>query len=171
MKPNPYTLAIAAGGVGVLLLALLIWKKGGIAGAAKSIGAGAVDAAGGVVSGGVGAIGATVGLPTPDETTTDPAVVRWIIDTHGYLTASKWAGAVALAKAAFMDAGSGTPPPAGSTLARALPAPEATYTTMPTGQAYAPTWADVSGQSFADLAKPGSTLGTYTGAGWIQPGF
>lgn len=115
-----YAVPIAFVGVG--LVAFYVWKKGGIAGAASAVGAGAVNAAGGAVSGGVGAIGASVGLPTPDQTTTSPAVARWLIDNIGHGFASQWAGAMAYAKALFMEAGSGTPPTAGSDLGRAAAA-------------------------------------------------
>lgn len=123
VSPTVAVAAVAVAGVG-----LAVWwvsRRGGVGEAASAIGAGAVnaavDAAGGLVSGGVGAIGQTVGLPTPAQTTTDAAVARWIIDQHGYFEASKWASAPALARAVFMDSGSGTPPPAGSAAAVGLP--------------------------------------------------
>jgi len=121
MKPNS-VLALAAVAA-VAGLAFYAWRKGGIAPAAQALGAGVVNTAGNVASGAVGAVGAAVGLPTPSETTTDPAVARWIIDNHGYMTASKWSGAPALLKASFMSEGSGTPPAPGSAAAKALGAP------------------------------------------------
>lgn len=45
-------------------------------------------------------------------------MARWLIDNAGHMKASKWSGAVAYGRALFMDAGSGTPPPAGSDVAR-----------------------------------------------------
>lgn len=95
---------------GAAAAGLWIWSKGGISNAAAAVGAGAVNAAGSAVSGGVGAIGSAVGLPTPDDTTTDAEVARWLIDNVGQFEASKWAGAPAYIKAQFMDAGSGKPP-------------------------------------------------------------
>jgi hypothetical protein len=121
MRPGLVSVAVLAGALGVGLVAFYVWKKGGVTGAAKAAGTAAVDAAVGVSSGVVGGIGSAVGLPTPDETTTDPAVSRWIIDNYGWFTATKWSGAVALARAMMMGEGSGTPPPAGSAIAEALP--------------------------------------------------
>lgn len=128
---NPQTLLIGAALVGV---AWYVWRKGGIVQAATAAGTAAgaavVNTAGAVASGAVGAVGASVGLPTPDETTTDPKVARWIIDREGYFEASKWAGAPALARAMFMDAGTGTPPPANSAAGRRFlgaAAPVASY--------------------------------------------
>jgi len=100
--------------------ALYVWKKGGVAQAASSIGAAAVNVAG--AAGAVGAIGSSVGLPTPDQTTTDPKVARYLVDRAGWLFASKWSSAGALFTAASMNVGSGTPPPAGGPIAAALPA-------------------------------------------------
>jgi hypothetical protein len=102
--------------------ALYVWKKGGVAQAASSIGAAAVNVAGAAASGAVGAIGSSVGLPTPDQTTTDPKVARYLVDRAGWLFASKWSSAGALFTAASMNVGSGTPPPAGGPIAAALPA-------------------------------------------------
>ena len=110
--------------VGLLVVAgagvagLWIWKQGGIANAAASLGAGVVNTAGAVVSGGVGAIGSAVGLPTPADTTTEAEVARWLIDNVGQFEASKWAGAPAYLKAQFMAAGSGKPPAADSPAGR-----------------------------------------------------
>lgn len=108
-------LVIAAAAVAVL--ALYVLKKGGINAAATSAGAAVVEAAGSAASGAVGAIGSGVGLPTPTQTTTDPQVARWLIDHHGYWTASLWSGAWALAQALTLPAGSGTPPAQGSAIA------------------------------------------------------
>jgi hypothetical protein len=106
-------------GVALLGVAFWVYKKGGIAGAASSAGAAVVNAAGSAAGGAVSAIGSSVGLPTIDQTETDPAVARWIIDQYGYFEASKWCGAVALAKGAFMDSGTGTPPASNSAFAQA----------------------------------------------------
>ncbi len=129
--------AIAAGAA-----ALYVWRKGGVAAAAEGLGELAVDAVGGVASGVVGGIGASVGLPTPSDTTTDAQVARWIIDNVGWFAASKWSGAPALFEAMGMPEGSGKPPPPGTpayaefvtnrTAAPApAPAPSATSTTWP----------------------------------------
>lgn len=117
---NLNSVAVLAVVVGVGAVALYVWKKGGIANAATSAGGAAVDAAEGVAVGVVGGIGERVGLPTPDETTTDPAVARWIIDNYGQLQASKWASAWAYARAQFMSEGSGTSPVVGTPLANYL---------------------------------------------------
>lgn len=113
---------MAVGAVG-----LWVWSKGGIKGAAKAAGGAAVDAAGGVATGVVDGVSGAVGLPTTDDTTTDAAVARWIIDTHGYFTASKWAGVPALARAWAMDAGTGTPPQPGTAVHAALVGSQASY--------------------------------------------
>ncbi|MGM9480300.1 hypothetical protein ACS5PN_03810 [Roseateles sp. NT4] len=110
-------------GLGVLAvgaIGLMAWSKGGLGNLAKSAAGSAVDAAGGAVSGAVGAISTGVGIPTPDETTTDPAVARWVIDRAGYWEASKWCGVPALLSAMTMEVGSGKPPPNNSALARAF---------------------------------------------------
>jgi hypothetical protein len=112
-------LAIAAGVVA--LVAFYVVKRGGLVGAAQGAGAAVVNAAGAAASGAVGAIGSSVGLPTPDETTTDPAVARWLIDNAGQMAASKWASAGAYLRAQLMSAGSGTAPAPGSTIAKAFP--------------------------------------------------
>ena len=105
-----------AAGVGVYVL-----KRGGIAQAASGAGAAIVNAAGNAASGAVGAIGAGVGLPTPDQTTTDPRVARWLIDNAGYWQASFWCGLPALVAGARMEPGTGQPPAAGSDIAKAFP--------------------------------------------------
>lgn len=109
---------ILAGGA---LAALYVLRKGSVSAAASGAAAAAVNAAGGAARGAVGAVGAGIGLPTPDETTTDPLVARWLIDNHGYLAASQWSGAPALWEAMFMAAGSGLPPPRSSAIANAFP--------------------------------------------------
>jgi len=120
---TPTSVAVIGGLAALAAFALYAWKKGGI-------GAAAVDAVGSITSGAVGEIGATVGLPKPSQTTTDPAVARWIIDhpLGGVMAASSWAGAPAFLKALTMPAGSGTPPPVGSELAARFPElPQASY--------------------------------------------
>ena len=146
------------GAVALAAVGLYVWKRGGVTQAAAGAGAAVVNAAGGAASGAVGAVGAAVGLPTPDDTTTDPGVARWLIDRAGYFEASKWAGAVALARAAMMDKGSGTPPPAGSPIARAFPvAPAASD--GPAGQgssasSYTNGFDYTGRESFDQLSKP-----------------
>lgn len=136
MKPPalPSTLAgagLVAAGLAVALVAFYIWQRGSVAaaaaGAGQAAGRAVVGAAGGLVVGGVSAASEVVGLPTPSDTMTDPAHVRFFIDRAGYWTASQWAGVPALVAAARMDAGTGTPPPANSPAGRylaALPARE-----------------------------------------------
>ncbi|MDN3923328.1 hypothetical protein [Roseateles violae] len=109
---------LIVGGIAAAGLALYVVKKGGVAPAAAAIGETAVKVAGGVATGAVGEIGATVGLPKPSQTTTDPAVSRWLIDNAGHVDASQWSGAGAYLRALFLPEGSGTPPPAGSDVAR-----------------------------------------------------
>lgn len=133
--------ALAAAGVAFAVVGLYIWRKGGISNAAQAIGAGAVQVAGDVTAGTVGAIGQTVGLPTPDQTVRDPAQARWIIDNVGQWEASKWASAYAYTAAQFMPSGSGTPPPSNS----------------PAGKAFAPyaeaaKWVDYTDDENARLA-------------------
>ena len=129
MKPGMVGVAVMAGLVGLGLVGLYVWKKGGIANAAAGVGGAVVDAAGGVASGVVGGIGESVGLPTPAQTTTDAEVSRWIIDNYGWLEASKWTGAPALARAMLMDAGTGKPPAPGTELAQRFPIKAVTTTT------------------------------------------
>jgi hypothetical protein len=124
MKLDSIPVSFLLGGAVVVGVAFFVWRKGGVAQAAASAGSAAgsaaVEAVGGAAAGAVGAVGASVGLPTPFETTTDPDVVRWIIDTYGYFTASKWGGAAALISAAMQPAGSGHPPSVDSPAGRAL---------------------------------------------------
>lgn len=112
---NPLTALFVVGVVGA---GLYVWKKGSVSAAAAGAGAAVVNAAGAAASGAVGAVSSSVGLPTPDQTTTDAAVARWIIDhpSGGYLAASKWAGVPALMAALSMPAGSGYAPPPGPML-------------------------------------------------------
>jgi hypothetical protein len=105
-------------GLGLAGLGLWVLSKGGLAGAAKAAGGAVVKAAGAAATGGVDATSVAVGIPTTEETTTDPAVARWLIDQVGYWEASFWCGVPALTKGALMDAGTGTPPPPGSAIAR-----------------------------------------------------
>lgn len=125
LDPLALVLLLAAGG--------LAWwvSRRGVQGVGADIGAAVVDAAAGIVSGAasaagevasgaVGAVGATVGLPTPSQTTTDARVARWIADNHGWFTASLWSGAPALFAAYDLAPGSGAPPPPGSPAALAL---------------------------------------------------
>lgn len=109
---------VALGVLGLGALGLYAWSKGGLGNVVKSAAGGLVNAAGEGVSGAVGAISTGIGIPTPDDTTTDPAVARWLIDRVGYFTASQWSSLPALGSAAFMPVGSGTPPPAGTKLAQ-----------------------------------------------------
>lgn len=121
---------IIGGGVAAAGLLLLYLKRQGVGNVAASVGAGAVQAVGGVASGAVGAIGQAVGLPTPAQTSTDEQVARWLIDNFGQFEASKWSGAPAYLRAQFMPEGSGKPPPADSDVGREfLPrlAPQASY--------------------------------------------
>ena len=122
--PDPRWLVAGAALVALGVVAWYVVKKGSIGAAAASAGQAvaeaAVQAVQGAAVGGVGAVGAAVGLPTPDQTVDDPAVIRWLIDREGYFTASKWATAGALFRAAWLDAGSGRPPDVGSPLALAV---------------------------------------------------
>lgn len=114
MQPATVKALAIGGALAAAGIALYVWRSGGVAGAAQSVGGAVVDAAGGFASGVVGGIGASVGLPTPSETTTDAQVARWIIDRAGYFEASKWSGAPALFEALTMDEGSGKPPAPGT---------------------------------------------------------
>lgn len=80
----------------------------------------AVIAPDGAVGTAVGAVGAVVGLPTPSQTVDDPGAVRWIADSFGWFTASKWATAGALFSAMGLPNGSGVPPAPDSPAGRAL---------------------------------------------------
>ena len=113
--------------LGIAGIALYVLAKGGIGNAAAGAGAAVVNAAadaiGGATTGAVGAVGAQVGLPTPDQTTTDPRVSRYIIDHPGggYFAASKWSSATALAQAMMLPEFGGYEPPHGSSIALAFP--------------------------------------------------
>ena len=115
----PWQIGLAllfAGGVGLYVL-----KRGGLASAASGAGAAVVSAAGNAASGAGGAIGAGVGLPTPQETTTDPRTARWLIDNVGYWQASQWSGLPALYAATGLAVGSGRAPAQGTALAQTFP--------------------------------------------------
>ncbi|KAI3416763.1 hypothetical protein GPALN_004244 [Globodera pallida] len=113
---------VVLGVAGAAALAALYLARNGAAATGESLGYSAVnlgmDFGSGVLVGGVTAASEAVGLPTPAQTTTDPAVARWIIDTAGYFEASRWASAGALLSGAMLPAYSGTPPPAGSAVAQ-----------------------------------------------------
>lgn len=64
--------------------------------------------------------GNLMNVPPPEEVSDDAAEARWLIDRTNYWTAGKWFTTGALIRAAMMDVGSGTPPPAGTALARAF---------------------------------------------------
>lgn len=153
LPANLHALLIGGGLVAVLGLALFVWSRGGIKGAAQGAAGALVDLATGTVEGAVGAAGATVGLPLPSDTTADASVARWIIDNHGHLEASKWASAAAYARAWWMDAGTGTPPPAGTPAADkfgtglAGQAP-AQATPPPAAPGLGGLWLDTAGPSF-----------------------
>lgn len=102
--------------LGLGAFAAWVWWQGGISEAAKNAGAGLVNAGASAITGAVGAVGAQVDLPTPDQTSRDPAVARWIMDQPdgGQIAASEWSSAAAYLKALTMPSGSGTPPPVGS---------------------------------------------------------
>lgn len=127
---TPNGLLVLAGLAAAGAVTFYVIKKGGLGAAASAGGAAAVGAVGDITTGAVGQLGAAVGLPRPSQTTTDAAVVRWIIDhpLGGYMAASEWAGAPALARALLMASGSGRPPPAGTDLAVRFPElPQASY--------------------------------------------
>ncbi len=132
---------LAAGGVG-----LWVWSRGGLAKASVE--------AGGAIMGGVidftqGAAetvlvevaetGSEVaGIPTPSQTLTDPAHVRWVIDHHGTFTATLWGSAGALFTAIGMDEGTGTQPPANSPAFKALGPGKAPASYSTTADGYTP---------------------------------
>lgn len=117
--------ALTAAVVGAGLLAWYVYRKGGLgkaAGAAgAAIGGAAVRVVGGAATGAMDAASAAVGIPGPSDTITEPRVVRWVIDTYGYMTASQWAGLPALISAAAMSSGSGVPPAQGTAAYAAMP--------------------------------------------------
>jgi hypothetical protein len=98
---------------GAVLGAYLVYRAvtgvSNAAGAAVGALGDAAKAADKAFAGGVGAVGGWFGLPTPDETIDDPAVVRHIIDTEGSYEASKRGTAIAYIRALSMPAGSGHP--------------------------------------------------------------
>lgn len=116
VPPTVMLAALAAGG-----LAFYVWRKGGVQAAATAAGGAAVKMVDGAVTGVVGGLGEVAGLPTPAQTTTDEYVARWLIDTQGWFTASQWASAPALLRAAMLPSGAGRAPSAGSLLAAQFP--------------------------------------------------
>jgi hypothetical protein len=66
------------------------------------VGGAVVDAAEGVVVGGVSQISEKIGLPTPSETITDPYQCKLYLDEHGYLKASAACSAPAFFEAITM---------------------------------------------------------------------
>jgi hypothetical protein len=116
--------ALLVAGALALVAVLYVVKRGPgqvAADAGKAAAGAVVAAAGGVATGVADAGSGALGIPTTEQTTTDPSVARWLIDNYGYLDASEWSGAPALLKGAWMEAGTGTPPPAGSPVALAHP--------------------------------------------------
>jgi hypothetical protein len=103
-------------GAGALALWFIIKGPGGFA---RDIAAGAVDTVTGAVTGAVGAVGEAVGLPGPSDTTQDPRVARWIIDSPfgGQALASAWSSVSAYVQAQFLPSGSGVEPEPGTKLA------------------------------------------------------
>ncbi|HEV6968851.1 hypothetical protein [Roseateles sp.] len=116
-------IVIGAGLVAVALVYVVMRK--GVAGTAQAAASGVASAAVGAVQGAavgtVDGVSQAVGIPTTEQTTTDPGQARWIIDNYGQWEASQWASAGAYLRALWMDAGTGTPPPAGSAFAVAHP--------------------------------------------------
>ena len=116
---------------GGLALLLYIWKNGGLSGAAASAAQGLVNTAGGAITGTVTGVSDQLGIPTPAQTSTDPSVVRYIIDypditgtdKGGQLAASQWGSALAYARANMMPAGSGVAPQPGTAVYAAFPPP------------------------------------------------
>jgi hypothetical protein len=102
--------------VGAGLLGWWVYRKGW-----KGVGRAAAAVPGAVVTGGLDIASAALGIPGPSETSTDPRVARWIVDNYGWFMASKWVGVPALVSAGSLQAGTGTPPPAGSPAYEALP--------------------------------------------------
>lgn len=140
---------ITTGAAILAAVVVLAWiGRRGVAGAASDAGAAVVNAAGGAVSGAVGAVSSGVGIPTPAQTTTDARVARWIIDQHGYMTASMWSGAPALFAAMGMAPGTGTPPPASSAAGMAL------GVALPTTGDFSRMDRAASWQGTADTAEP-----------------
>jgi hypothetical protein len=99
---------------GVAVAGNLVWRV------ASNPGKAGAAAATGAAKAAVGGLGSLVGLPTPDDTETDPAVARYIIDQLGYISASAWCGAGALFSGAMMASGSGVPPAQGRPVWAAL---------------------------------------------------
>ncbi len=91
----------------------------GLGTAAQDLSSGAVDVVTGAASGFVGAVGEAVGLPAPWDTTTNPRVARWIIDSPygGELLASAWSSAGAFFQAQFLNESDGIAPTPGTKIA------------------------------------------------------
>lgn len=110
-KVDPKLVLYGAVGVGLLYV---IWRAVGAAGkAAGAVADGVVSAAktaNTATAGAVSGIGSAFGLPTTDQTISDPEQVRWIIDNVGHMEASKWGTALAFMAAEGMAPGSGRAP-------------------------------------------------------------
>ncbi|MFY9477178.1 MAG: hypothetical protein WAQ08_05875 [Aquabacterium sp.] len=102
-------LTLAAVGVGLYLAYKGVKAVGSVVGAVGN----AAQAAGDGLATGVSAIGDVFGLPSANQTISNPAQVRWIIDNVGSYQASRWGAAAAYVTALGMPAGSGSgnPPP------------------------------------------------------------
>lgn len=72
IKPQFAIIGLAVG-LGAALL-LYIWKKGGISSAAQDIGAGAVEAVGGLAGGAVVGVGGLVGIPPTNLSKCEQAI-------------------------------------------------------------------------------------------------
>lgn len=109
--------------LGAVGLGLYVWWSGGFANAAEKAGEGLVNAAGGLIKGGVDAVGQGVGLPALSDITTDPYVARYIMDhpAGGQIAATKYSSAAAYAGALWLDNYSGHTPPVGSKIATLFP--------------------------------------------------
>lgn len=94
-------------GAGAAVLLLILYNARQVAGAAADAVGAVAGGVNTVATGIVGGIGAAVGLPTPDQTISDPAVVRYILDTQGWFEASKQGTAMAFFEALGMAPGSG----------------------------------------------------------------
>lgn len=145
---------------GGVALVLYVVFKGGIRNAATAAGQVLVDAAGGIITGGVDAAGQQVGLPSLADITTNARVARYIIDhpNGGSFEASKWASATAFGAALFMDRYSGTPPSPSSRIYQLFP-PYA-YTT-PAGEMVGPPADDgdvIDNDGWVDVPNYGQPL-------------
>lgn len=112
---------------GAVVVAYVAYRA--VTGASRAAGAvgGAVASAAGAVDDGiagvVGGVGGLFGLPTPDQTISDPKAVRYIIDTEGHMAASARGTAWAYAQAVLMPAGSGGSQVSADVLKRVASAP------------------------------------------------